>query len=41
MSQRTSRILLFLGLPLGKIDRPALQDKLREIGAVRDEGSAS
>ncbi|WP_394762844.1 arsenate reductase ArsC [Phenylobacterium sp.] len=38
--QLTSRIDLFLSLPLETIDRLSLQTKLREIGRTRDEDAA-
>ena len=39
--QLATRISLFLSLPMDKIDRLALQEKLREIGATRDEEPAA
>ena len=38
--QLAMRISFFLSLPMDKIDRLSLQDRLREIGAMRDEGNA-
>ena len=40
-TQLANRISLFLSLPLDKIDGLALQNKLREIGTIRDEDAGT